>query len=336
MERRRMERKKLLNALIAVKPGVANKEIVESMTYFYFSGSHVISYNDIISIQYPLDTEFSTFVKADDLFKFISKVKSEQLQFDLEEPVLKIKAKKVQSSFATIEDNDIAKRVAVIKKSVEKCTFKSLPEDFETAVKLCSFVASRNESDQTLTCISIKGENVYSTDNVRLSHSVMKSKMPDMLLKASEIKSLLEVYPTKYSVTDAWIHFKSADDCVFSIRRVKGEFPDLSKFMKFKGVDIKLPSSILDGLDLAAIFMDSTEPSVQISLKRGMCRIFKDGEGGTVDYREKLSYTGKPVEFNINPEFLKEMLAYTTDITVSDDKAKLHSGSFTMVTALYG
>ena len=78
-----MKRKELLKALLSVKPGVANKDIIESMTYFYFNGTHVISYNDIVSIQHPLKTDFKTFVKADDFFKVISKVKSEELAFKM-------------------------------------------------------------------------------------------------------------------------------------------------------------------------------------------------------------------------------------------------------------
>ena len=331
-----MERKNLLNALLAVKPGIANKEIVESMTYFYFSGSNVISYNDIISIQYPLKTDFKTFVKADDLFKVVSKVKADQISLDLKDTSLIMKAKNVQSKFATIEDNDISARVKVIKQSVDKCKFKTLPENFKEVTRLCSFIASNNESDQTLTCVSIKGDLISATDNVRIALAKLSSSMPDMLIKASEIKNLINIDPIEYSVDNSWIHFKSKIGCVFSIRKVNGSFPDVAQFTKFKGTNISLPKSILDGLDIASVFVDSTEPSVQISLKRGWCRIFKDGEGGTVDYREKIPYEGKDVNFTINPTFLVEMLAHSTDITVASDKARLTSGDFTMITALYG
>ena len=331
-----IQRKSLLDALNAVRPGVANKDIVESMTYFYFSGTHVISYNDIISIQYPLKTEFSTFVKADEIFKVVSKLKTDQISFELKDSILVVKAKDIQSKFATINDEDISARVKAIKESVDKCKFRNLPENFNEVAKLCAFVASKNESEETLTSIHIKGSSISSTDNVRIAIAKLSENMPDMLLKASEVKNLIGIDPVSYSVDNSWLHFKNEIGCIFSIRKVKGSYPDVSQFTSFEGVNISLPKSILNGLDIASVFVDVTDPAVQISLKKGYCRIFKEGEGGEVDYRKKISYEGSEVNFIINPAFLIEMLAHSTDITIAEDKARLTSGDFTLVTALYG
>ena len=59
------ERNNVLNILKMIKPGIASKDLVESMTYFFLSGNEIVTYNDRISITHPFQTNFSAFVKAD-------------------------------------------------------------------------------------------------------------------------------------------------------------------------------------------------------------------------------------------------------------------------------
>lgn len=341
-----MRKDELLNALIAVKPGVAKREITESMTYFFFTGEHVVTYNDIISIQYPLKTEFTTFVKAQQFFDVVSKVKTDTIQFDLTDGKLNMKAGKIRSSFATIEDAEFISTMDSVIKSTEGLKFKKIKEDFIDAIRMCSFVASSNESDRTITSVHVENKIVSATDNARIALSTISTKMERMLIKASEIKSIVDISPVSYAISKSWIHFKGESDCLFSIRSIKGTFPEVAPFFKFEGTKIELPSAILDGLDLASIFMDNESPSVSIALRKGACRIYKEGEGGVLDYREKVDYDGDNIKFGINPAFLKEMLSHSTEIIVSQkedqnsgevvtDKVKLTSGNFTMVTAVY-
>lgn len=332
-----MNRKELLNALTVVKPGVANKDLVEAMTYFFFTGTHVVSYNDVISIQFPIKTDFSSFVNANDLYKLLSKITSEDVQFTLNDSKLMLKASKVKSTFATITDDKILKRLDSINESVSSAKFLKLPNDFVEAVNLCSFVASKNESDQALTCVSINLTDVISSDNMRIARTSLEKKMKPMLLKASEIKSLLAINPAAYALTDSWIHFKSKEGCIFSIRRVKGNYPDFGKHIDFDGTDVTLSTSIVEGIELATIFVDSDDDKkIVVSLKKGQVRIFKENESGSNEFREEMDYDGPDISFSINPDFLKEMLSHSTTIKVGTDRAKLTSGNFTMVTALYG
>lgn len=331
-----MNRKQFLNAIICVRPGVASKDIIESMTFLYFSGEHVVSYNDAISIQYPLKTEFQGFIKADDIFKIVSKLNTEDLAFKMEGDILKMKSGKLLSSFATINDESIINRIAAVTESAHDEKFKTLPDNFIESAKLCSQAASKNESDLTLTCISIKGKDMVATDNVRIAHSVLSASMDEILLKASEIKALTAINPTKYVGTKSWIHFIGDSGCMFSIRRVRGEFPSMLKFMEFDGIELSLPKEILDGVDLASVFTDGSDEAINVAIKKGVCRIFKESGSGKIDFRESIEYKGQDVSFNIQPELLKEMMMYSTDIVVADTKAKLHSGGFTLVTSLFG
>jgi len=93
-----MEKIRLLNALEKIKPGISNKGIVESMSYFMFSGKDVITYNDKISIQHPLKTDFSLFVKANDLYKIISKLTAKKVFLTEKKDKLHIKSKSLKAN----------------------------------------------------------------------------------------------------------------------------------------------------------------------------------------------------------------------------------------------
>lgn len=330
-----MNRKLLLDALLSVKSGVANKDIVESMTYFYFSGEHVVTYNDVISIRHPLKTSFTAFVKADDFIKIISKIKSESIELELNDAILNLKADKVRTSFPTLYDQDIIGRVDSVSKSVKALKFTKLPTDFMDAMSLCHPVASKNESDQMLICIYINGKDVISTDNIRIAHYTMDSPMPGpIMVKSNEIKSLIGISPIEFSFDDTWIHFLNESGCTFSIRRVKGDYPNMLKFSEFTGTRVNLPKELLDGLDLASVFTEDSNDSVNIAIKNGICRVFKEGDSGKLDFREKVTYKGEPISFYINPTLLKDMMKHSTEIVVTTGKAKLSTKSFELVTAL--
>ena len=48
-----MKKAELIKALEAVRPGLANKEMIEQSTSFAFMKDRVVTYNDEISISYP-------------------------------------------------------------------------------------------------------------------------------------------------------------------------------------------------------------------------------------------------------------------------------------------
>jgi hypothetical protein len=73
-----MKKTDLIKALEAVKPGLANKEMIEQSTSFAFMEDRVVTYNDEISISHPLKgIPIVGAIKADELYAFLSKVKIE-------------------------------------------------------------------------------------------------------------------------------------------------------------------------------------------------------------------------------------------------------------------
>ena len=329
-----MQRKEIEKALKAVKPGVASKDIVESMTYFFLTGTHIISYNDKISIQHPLKTGIKAFVKAEALMRVVFACTAMEMDMVMKEDTLNIKAKRLNVKLATIEDPEFLTRTDLIAKSLKKAKWKPLPNNFMDSIELCSFVAASMESEYTLSCVKVEGKDCVASDNQRIAMATLDSEMDLMYLKANEVKHITAIQPAYYYIAKAWVHFKSEDDCIFSIRKVDGSFPDFSQFVKFKGDKVSLPKTILEGTEIASIFSDTDKPLIDVTISEGACIVSVKSVGGSSKFKSKIKYKGPDLKFTINPDFLSEMMKHSTDLIIAKDKIRLTTENFTLVTSL--
>jgi len=330
-----MDRKALLNTINHVKPGIVSNASLELLSHFYFSGTALVSYNDKISVLSPCETDFTAFIRATDLSNVVAKSSDEFMKMSLVKGKLNIKTKSMNVNLATLHDDELSGRLDNVAKSLEKAKWKPLPDNFAECVRLCSFAASSNESDLTLTCVRLSGNICVSSDNMRIAKANLSGEVDDMLLKASEIGHLTAISPTKYAVSKSWLHFKNEEGCVFSIRSIIGNYPDFLEFFAFEGTSINLPKELLVGADLASIFTDNIQPSVKITIENKFCTISVKADSGNIKHRTKIDYEGEAITFSINPDFLKEMLNHSSTIVIGKDKARLDTDKFSLVTAFY-
>jgi len=326
----------MLGIITKIKAGTTKSEYLEGMSHVFFSGTDIISYNDKISIQYPFKTDFSAFVEADKLHKLLSKLKTGTLNIEEIDDKLTISCKTTKVKLSTIEDNEVSNRISSVSESLKTAKWKKLPDDFSPNILLCSYTASKQESDGTLTCVYVNGDVCVASDNNRISCATIGSEIDDMFIKATEIKNLVNTNPISYFSAKSWLHFKNADGCIFSIRKVTGTFPDFLQFFEFDGVEVTLPREIITGIDIASIFADVIDPIINLKIKNGVLFLSTKSDGKGAIHRVKIDYSGKEISLNINPNFLKEMMSHASSITISEDKVKLETDSgFRMITALY-
>lgn len=330
-----MKTKELLNVLEKVKPGISSKNTNESMSYFYFSGKDIITYNDKISIQHPFQTDFNLFVKANDFYKLISKISEDEIDVVEKNEKLNITAKTARSRLSTIHDNEISERIENLGDLLKEAKWGKLSDNFCNCLSLCFNTASTQDLAGTLTCVYIKDNICVSSDNSRISYATLDSPLEEMFIQASEIKNLIAIEPKEYSISKSWIHFKNEDGCVFSIRKIEGNFPDFMQLFEFEGTEITFPEDILEGIDIASILVDTNYKSINIKIAKNFLILSAKSDGGQILHRSKIDYDGKEINFSINPEFIKEMMKHSTSVFIGKDKAKLHSDNFSMLTAFY-
>ena len=88
-----MKKAELIKALEAVRPGLANKEMIEQSTSFAFMKDRVVTYNDEISISYPIqDLDLTGAIKAEELYAFLSKAKTEDIDVEITDAEIRLKA----------------------------------------------------------------------------------------------------------------------------------------------------------------------------------------------------------------------------------------------------
>ena len=89
---------------------------------------------------------------------------------------------------------------------------------------------------------------------------------------------------------------------------------------------------------MATIFVDSFSPYINLKIESGKCIIAIESDYGKIEYKSKIKYTGPMIEFGINPEFLKNMMKYSTIMILSKDskKLRLETKDYSIVSALYG
>lgn len=334
------ERKKALKILQKIKPGIAGKDLVESMQYFFISGKNIISYNDRISIMHPFKTDFSAFVKADSFFNVMSKSSMNEFTMEKKDESVFVKSrenKKVNVKLSTITDDEVIIRIKSVDESLQKVKWFKLPENFTECINLCAFAASTSELDSTMSSVRIDENMCVASDNSRIAKAILEKKMQSMFIKASEVKNLTSIDPSSYTLSKAWLHFKNKEGCIFSIRRIEGSYPDFFPHFDFEGDKVTLPQDITEGTDLATIFTDAVEqPFIEITVHKNKCKLSVQSEGGGLKFSTDIKYTGNKVEFKVNPSFLAEMMKHSTTIIFTEGKAKLETENFSLVTALFG
>ncbi len=327
----------LLDALKAVKPGLASKAIVEQTDHFIFDGNMIRTYNDKIAISYPFgffaSEKFRIAVKADEFFKLVSKIKIKEIEVEYSDNGrLIITAGSTEAEIMTSQDI-----VCPIVDS-EEDEWKELPKNFAQAAYFCSFSAAGTLSVKVLTCLWIHGSHIISTDRYRASkYKLEGDEMEDLLLAAKEAKAMKEHKPTHYIYSDSWAHFKNKEGAILSCRIMDGAYPEkvFDAFEKV-GEEITIPAELKDKIDIAKIITDSDEDQEDITVTVKKKKMLLRGKGSIMEIKENcdIDYKGAAFTFEVSPESLLEILSHTNKMFISEDKLYFAGGNFEHIISL--
>jgi DNA polymerase III sliding clamp (beta) subunit (PCNA family) len=342
-----IERKKLIESLQLVMPGIDQKELVESMTHLHFTGKCIVTFNDAAYVSLPFPTDFQCSVHGKTLFNLLKALDSEKVKIEPVGGKLKFQSKGIAADFATGEGTEINEILQTIDKEVKGLKkIEPLPNDFHQAIELCAFSAHTKDIQGSLTNIKVKGDRVYSTDRTRFSTYLMEGSVDEFMFKAG-IAADMQRYALKlYAVTKSWIHFfESKNGVIFSVRKYVGEYPDgdiLGLIKGFKAsAKLTLPAEVQSALQTVGIFTEGQEEKrAEISCSDGYLSISTSGVKGSINKKMKVDSTAKPFSFSINPALLNEILKRgikTVEVGSGDvPLALFRSDKFTHCIALFG
>lgn len=326
------------HALEVVKPGLASKETtIEQVTSFAFTETSVVTYNDEICIQHPLKGfDLKGAVQAEELYKFLTKVKTEKIKVEIDESQVTLKSGRSKVLFNL--DSEI-KLPLDDKKLTEKGKWKQLPENFLTALQMARGSASKDMSDPKLTCIHVNKKGfIEGSDSDRILQYKFDSKLPvaTVLIPATSCTAIARLKPVKVASGDEWIHFINEEKTVLSCRVLNEDFVDTKPFLETekKGIKLKFPKELAEALDTAEIFINQASEVVTLTLKKK--KLIVTSESETAKYKEELDMESKSdnFAFQISPYLLKDILKQTTSCTVYTDRLLFKGENWKYVTAL--
>lgn len=332
-----ISKSQLQTALEIVKPGLANKELIEQSTSFAFIGDRVVTYNDDISISHPIEgLELTGAVKAEKLYLLLGKLKEDKITIDIEGSEILLKSGRAKAGLTLQQEIKLPLEEEIAYK--EK--WKTLPKAFLDGVDFAIGSCSKDMSRPVLTCVHVVQEGfVESSDSLRIMKFALGDEMPieSFLLPASAALTMTKLKPTKIAKGRGWIHFKTEADTILSCRIFEDKFPDTSPFLKTTGISITLPDTISAVLERASIFAKRDhmlDESVQITLEPKRLKIRGEADSGWFEESIRMEYLGEEVTFHITPHLLKGILSQTAKGILGTDRLKFEGENWEYVTAL--
>ena len=332
MEEFKIQKDELLTMLQKLKPGLAQKGIVEQSTHFMFLGKDIATFSDQIAVIHPFQTNSSFSVKGDEFYRIISGADEGELTFSLENNQLTIECEGTSAGMPTlIDDKDkVDKLVTMLKKEMKD--WIALPDDFLQCCYLTMFSAAKDLSMGTLSCLFITGENIFSSDSIRASWSVMSEEMPEFLIPVKDVQELVK-FPNLayYCMSDNWVHFKTEDGVTFSVKKVLGTFKNLTKRFAVEGESLEFPKELKEVLNSITFLADGDVDlnkviSIKIAKNKIICKAEKNT--GWIEKKLDFKYKGAPLSFLINPIFLSQVLDKTTSLTIAPHAVLFQAEAF--------
>lgn len=344
-----IERKKFLESIQKVLPGIDSKGLVEQMTNLHFTEKALVTYNDSIYCRLPFPTNFQCSCHASTLFNLLKGISGEKVKVELVDNSLKINAAGVAANLNIGEGTEINDILISIDKEIKELkNIEPLPSDFINAVNLCAFSAFVKDVGGSFTCIKVADHYMMSSDKTRFSLYEMASTMPEIMFKATVALDMVKYDLKLMSETKSWLHFFEAKDgLVFSVRKYSGEYP-VAEILAMVGAvkstsKITIPEEVLSALGFLNVFTEGQEQKhTQVTVKEGWMTLQVKGTKGAVTKKMKVE-SAKDFTFGINPSLLGEILKRgIRTIEISNvDKTKppmafFRTKNFTHAIALFG
>ena len=338
-DKKKTNKEELLQILSAVKPGLSQKDIVEQSSHFIFTGEEIITYNDQICISYPFKTDFKCSVDANNLYKLLSGVPGNEVEMKFEGNQLRVVGSKFKAGLAVSIEDTIYELFSDIRVGFKR-GWKVLPSDFLEGLFLCMFSASTDMTIRELTGVVIRDDIIVSSDDLRISKYKMEKGIGrNCSIPARAVFELRGYDFTEYKVGDSWIHFRTDEGVVFSIRLLEGKADfEFDQYFEVEGKELTLPDKLSSVLDTVSIMADGDfdfEKRIEVIVDgdKLVCRGQKDQ--GWVEMEEKSEEEGEEkLSFFINPIFLKQILQKTNIMIVGEGRALFRSEKFEHVMLL--
>lgn len=328
----KIKTKELKKIFEKIKPGLAQKDIVEQAKNITFDGEYAFTYSGSIGVFFPFGTDFACSVPAQEFMRIVSDVSDDKIEIEFSEDSLKLSGKNVKAELNVLTDIQDSGKVIN-----QKIRFYRLPENFLEGLELCSFAASKDTGSK-FNGIYVNGNDIFGSDDLRISHFTMKSEIKeDFLIPLSSVLSLKGFELKKYGMKDGWIFFKDSDDVLFCSRLLELDYSDPLEYFEFEGEQMIFPNDMPELVERAEILSEGDfdiDRKITVKIKDGKIICTGKNEIGKIDaYMETVD--GDNIEFVINPVFFRRILSETNSAKIGKDRIIFETENFRHLISLY-
>jgi hypothetical protein len=344
----KIKREVLLKALEAVKPGLANKEFIEQATAFAFIKGSVVTYNDEISVSYPIEgLDIEGAIKADELYALLTKIKArtkddpDEVELTVNEnEVLLTSGTRLKAGFTLQSEVKLPLKEELAKKS----KWVNLPEDFIAGLEFVKPSVARQVFNQpVLTCVHVhKDGYIEASNGHRLAYFALANPMgvETFLIPLSSLPDLIRFKPNQVATGHGWMHFKSAGDAIISCRIFADPFPDTSALKNVEGkvLSIADPQLLDEAIDRASVFAQrdiESKEFIRFDISENQITVSSTLEtGGRFEESVRFKYSGKPFSFTTSPSVVQGVFTKDKTVTISDNRLKWEKDNWLIVGVL--
>lgn len=336
----KIERQLLLQALELVEPGVAKKELVEQSGSFVFKDGQLVTYNEFLACRLPspLGKEIAGAVAAGDFLKVLRKLPDEELDVTSTAEHLVLKGKNRRTRFRY--ERDLRLPIEAVE---DPGAWHALPEHFTEILGTVGRCAGSDQTQFMLTCVHLAPDFVEAFDNYQFCRWHVKTGLKkSVFVTYDTLKHLRQRGAKAWSLTGAWLHFKSAAGLLLSCRRYDARFPDMTPLLEKGGKPLSLPKGLNEGALIAEILASEPlnpdgsrgEKLLEVQVLPGKLRIRGLGRNGDHVEQRALDYAGPPLEFLMLPKILCDMVKYHPDCQLMKDRLHVQTQDYVYASRL--
>lgn len=309
-----ISRKVLLDSLKKAMPGIESGNAkVQGADAFIFHEGKIFTYNDSIAVSIPLEIEglvdegVEGAVHADEFFKTLSKFSADELNLVVSENgswLIKCGKAKIEMTLMTF---DFAERLEGVTPDDDEKNWAELPSDFIEGIGTCKMSANKTP----MSGIYFSGKEMLSTDGFQINRYVLKSEkdLPTFWISDNSANELIKFDNIKkVQQQGSWVHFKSEDGSIFSVKTLDAQKFPIEKLMKLMDtskpkeddLNATFPTELFEAIDRADVFAMNISDHSAIRLVLTSEKIEVSAERSSGKYLEKVAW-GEDFKEKIDP-----------------------------------
>jgi len=331
----KVDRKELVEKLTLADLGRVGGSELETLIQcrsYVLKDKQLITFNGEICCKIPTELDFDVAIPGDDFKRLLQKFPDDEIELEKKnnEIVITGKRKKAGILFEEIQ--------LPYDEIPDKGTWSIVDPDVPKMLKFASNTCGKDYAQILTTLVHITPDYIEASDNFRLFRGTVSTGFSDnFCLRGATAREISRLDLSEVCHKDGWLHFKCEDGAVVSCRCAGEEYHDnIGSVLAVTGEECVLPSNLADILERAQVMQDtdSENPKAFVQLNKNELYLKTQKDQGWYEERKRIKYDGEEIKFQVNPQFLYDILSYTRKVVVAEKRIKIEVDNIEFVAAL--